>query len=53
MREAPAAFIGAVAIWLWFTVLFANPARAVAKGRKASATLRRTDMDSGQEAVAG
>ena len=42
--EAPAAFIGAVAIWLWFTVLFANFAEAVAEGRgKAQAeALRRT-----------
>ena len=27
--EAPAAFIGGVALWLWFTVLFANFAEAV------------------------
>ncbi len=42
--EAPAAFIGAVTIWLWFTVLFANFAEAVAEGRgKAQAeALRRT-----------
>src|SRR5512143_3004402 len=42
--EAPAGFIGAVAIWLWFTVLFANFAEAVAEGRgKAQAeALRRT-----------
>jgi K+-transporting ATPase ATPase B chain len=31
--EAPQAFIGAVAIWLWFTVLFANFAEAMAEGR--------------------
>src|SRR5512138_3267789 len=31
--EAPTAFIGAVALWLWFTVLFANFAEAVAEGR--------------------
>jgi potassium-transporting ATPase ATP-binding subunit len=31
--EAPAGFIGAVALWLWFTVLFANFAEAVAEGR--------------------
>ena len=31
--EAPAGFILAVAIWLWFTVLFANFAEAVAEGR--------------------
>ena len=42
--EAPAGFIGAVAIWLWFTVLFANFSEAVAEGRgKAQAeALRRT-----------
>jgi K+-transporting ATPase ATPase B chain len=42
--EAPAAFIGAVALWLWFTVLFANFSEAVAEGRgKAQAeALRRT-----------
>ena len=42
--EAPAAFIGAVALWLWFTVLFANFAEAVAEGRgKAQAeALRKT-----------
>src|SRR5690349_24426988 len=36
-------FIGAVAVWLWFTVLFANFAEAMAEGRgKAQAdTLRR------------
>jgi K+-transporting ATPase ATPase B chain len=31
--EAPAWFIFAVAIWLWFTVLFANFAEALAEGR--------------------
>jgi K+-transporting ATPase ATPase B chain len=31
--EAPPAFILAVAIWLWFTVLFANFAEALAEGR--------------------
>ena len=31
--EAPAGFIWAVAAWLWFTVLFANAAEAVAEGR--------------------
>jgi K+-transporting ATPase ATPase B chain len=42
--EAPTAFIGAVALWLWFTVLFANFAEAVAEGRgKAQAeALRKT-----------
>ena len=31
--EAPAGFILAAAIWLWFTVLFANFAEALAEGR--------------------
>ncbi|MGH6784987.1 MAG: HAD-IC family P-type ATPase, partial [Sphingomicrobium sp.] len=41
--EAPAGFISAVSVWLWFTVLFANFAEAMAEGRgKAQAeTLRR------------
>jgi potassium-transporting ATPase ATP-binding subunit len=42
--EARAGFIGAVAIWLWFTVLFANFSEALAEGRgKAQAeALRKT-----------
>jgi potassium-transporting ATPase ATP-binding subunit len=31
--EAPAGFILAIALWLWFTVLFANFAEAIAEGR--------------------
>ncbi len=31
--EAPAAFIGSVSAWLWFTVVFANFAEALAEGR--------------------
>jgi len=31
--EAPAGFILAAAVWLWFTVLFANFAEALAEGR--------------------
>ena len=31
--ESPSWFIGNVAIWLWFTVLFANFAEALAEGR--------------------
>jgi K+-transporting ATPase ATPase B chain len=44
---APAWFTLAVAIWLWFTVIFANLAEAVAEGRgKAqAAALRRTRSD--------
>ncbi|MFC4275436.1 potassium-transporting ATPase subunit KdpB [Achromobacter aloeverae] len=40
--EAPAGFILAVALWLWFTVLFANFAEALAEGRgkQQAATLR-------------
>jgi len=42
--EAPAGFIGAIALWLWFTVLFANFSEALAEGRgKAQAeALRKT-----------
>jgi len=41
---ADSVFVGLVAVWLWFTVLFANFAEAVAEGRgKAQAdTLRKT-----------
>ena len=31
--EAPAGFILAIALWLWFTVIFANFAEAMAEGR--------------------
>jgi K+-transporting ATPase ATPase B chain len=45
--EAPTAFIGAISLWLWFTVLFANFAEAVAEGRgKAQAeALRKARQD--------
>ena len=45
--EAPAGFIVAVALWLWFTVYFANLAEAAAEGRgKAQAdALRATRRD--------
>jgi potassium-transporting ATPase ATP-binding subunit len=45
--EAAPWFIGAVALWLWFTVLFANFAEAVAEGRgKAqAAALRKARRD--------
>src|SRR5262245_26504341 len=45
--EAPAPFIFWVSVWLWFTVLFANFAEAMAEGRgKAQAeALRRTRQD--------
>jgi hypothetical protein len=41
--DAPAGFILAVTLWLWFTVLFANFAEAVAEGRsKAQAAFLRS-----------
>jgi K+-transporting ATPase ATPase B chain len=45
--EAPAWFIYSVAVWLWFTVLFANFAEAMAEGRgKAqAASLRKARRD--------
>jgi K+-transporting ATPase ATPase B chain len=46
-RDGVASFTGQIAAWLWFTVLFANFAEAVAEGRgKAQAeTLRRARTD--------
>ena len=48
-------FTAAVAVWLWFTVLFANFAEAMAEGRgKAQAeTLRRTRTDAQAKRLAG
>lgn len=45
--EAPTGFVGAVTLWLWFTVLFANFSEALAEGRgKARAeALRRTRQE--------
>jgi len=45
--EEPAGFVIAVSVWLWFTVLFANFAEAMAEGRgKAQAeTMRRARSD--------
>ena len=45
--EAPAWFILAVTLWLWFTVLFANFAEAVAEGRSKAqaAALRAVKRD--------
>ena len=53
--EAPATFIGAVSLWLWFTVLFANFAEAVAEGRgKAQAeALRRTRKETQAKKLRG
>ena len=44
MGESAPGFVGAIALWLWFTVLFANFSEAVAEGRgKAQAdALRKT-----------
>ncbi|MGR4870548.1 potassium-transporting ATPase subunit KdpB [Variovorax sp. LARHSF232] len=44
----PSAFVGAVALWLWFTVLFANFAEALAEGRSKAqaASLRSMRKDS-------
>jgi K+-transporting ATPase ATPase B chain len=45
--EAPAGYILAVSLWLWFTVLFANFAEAIAegRGRAQAAALRATRRD--------
>ncbi|SDR04463.1 potassium-transporting ATPase subunit KdpB [Paraburkholderia tuberum] len=45
--EAPAGFILAVTLWLWFTVLFANFAEALAEGRSKAqaASLRSAKRD--------
>ena len=45
--EAPTGFILAVALWLWFTVLFANFAEALAEGRSKAqaASLRSIKKD--------
>jgi K+-transporting ATPase ATPase B chain len=53
--EAPTAFIGAIAVWLWFTVLFANFSEAVAEGRgKAQAeSLRRARQDTPAKRLRG
>jgi K+-transporting ATPase ATPase B chain len=53
--EAPAIFIGAISLWLWFTVLFANFSEAIAEGRgKAQAeALRRTRKETLAKKVKG
>src|SRR5450631_4690278 len=45
--EAPAGFILAVSLWLWFTVIFANFAEAMAEGRSKAqaANLRKSRKD--------
>lgn len=52
--EARPSFIFAIAVWLWFTVLFANFAEAMAEGRgKAQAdTLRKARRDVGAKKLA-
>jgi potassium-transporting ATPase ATP-binding subunit len=53
--EAPASFIGWISLWLWFTLLFANFAEAMAEGRgKAqAANLRKTRREVVAKKLAG
>ena len=53
--EAPPLFVGGVTVWLWFTVLFANFAEALAEGRgKAQAeSLRRLRRDTPAKRLSG
>lgn len=53
--EAPAGFIGAIALWLWFTLLFANFSEALAEGRgKAQAeSLRKARQDTPAKLIRG
>jgi K+-transporting ATPase ATPase B chain len=53
--EAPAGFILAISLWLWFTLLFANFAEAMAEGRgKAQAqALRRTRQEIQAKKITG
>ncbi len=55
VRGAPLWFTAAVSLWLWFTVIFANLAEAVAEGRgKAQAeSLRKTRKDTQARKVVG
>ncbi|HML39863.1 MAG TPA: potassium-transporting ATPase subunit KdpB [Bellilinea sp.] len=50
-----AAFVGSIALWLWFTVLFANFSEALAEGRgKAQAeALRKTRKETQAKKLAG
>ena len=52
--EAPAWFIGTIALWLWFTVIFANFSEALAEGRgKAQAeSLRKARQDTPAKKIA-
>ncbi|MCE5209404.1 MAG: potassium-transporting ATPase subunit KdpB [Chloroflexi bacterium] len=51
--EASPLFVGSISLWLWFTVLFANYAEALAEGRgKAQAeALRRTRKDTNAKKI--
>jgi K+-transporting ATPase ATPase B chain len=53
--EAPQGFIAAISAWLWFTVLFANFAEAMAegRGRAQAAALRRTRKETTAKKLAG
>ena len=53
--EAPTGFIGVIAVWLWFTVLFANFSEALAEGRgKAQAeSLRKARQDTPAKRLQG
>lgn len=53
--EAPTAFIGAISLWLWFTVLFANFSEALAEGRgKAQAeALRKARQETAAKRLSG
>ena len=54
-HDGTALFVGQVSLWLWFTVLFANFAEAMAEGRgKAQAdTLRKAKTDAVARRLAG
>ncbi|HVY29285.1 MAG TPA: potassium-transporting ATPase subunit KdpB [Polyangiaceae bacterium] len=54
-HSSDALFVGQVSVWLWFTVLFANFAEAMAEGRgKAQAeTLRKTKTDTKARRLVG
>src|SRR5574342_1135394 len=53
--EARTGFIGAIALWLWFTIVFANFSEAVAEGRgKAQAeSLRKARQDTPAKKLRG
>jgi len=53
--EAPASFILAIALWLWFTLIFANFAEAMAEGRgKAqAASLKKARRDTPAKKLSG